>query len=120
FVINLLIEADRVELLAGEPEPIDVPRDDGSTQRIFRCPTCRVAVFSNYGRPEIRFVRGGTLGDPSGVSPDVPSYTRSQLPWIALPDSVPAFDEYYDTKSLWPAASLERLRTALAAGTDRR
>jgi hypothetical protein len=115
FVINLLIEANRVELLAGEPEPTEAPRDDGTTQRIFRCPTCQVAIFSNYGRPEIRFVRGGTLDEPSSVSPDVHIYTRSKLPWIALPDSVPAFDVYYDTKSLWPAASLERLRTALAA-----
>ena len=65
FVINLLIEADRVELLAGDPQPVDVPRDDGSTQRIFRCPTCQVAVFSQYGRPEVRFVRGGTLDEPS-------------------------------------------------------
>ena len=51
FVINLLIEADRVELLAGEPQPIDAPRDDGPAQRIFRCPTCEVAVFSEYGNP---------------------------------------------------------------------
>ena len=48
FVINLLIEADRIELLAGVPQAVDVPRDDGSTQRIFRCPTCQVAVFSQY------------------------------------------------------------------------
>ena len=26
FVINVLIEADRVGLLAGEPEPVPVPR----------------------------------------------------------------------------------------------
>src|SRR5262249_18418712 len=69
FVINLLIEADRVELLAGAPQPVDVPRDDGSTQRIFRCPICQVAVFSQYGRPEVHFVRAGTLDDPSRVSP---------------------------------------------------
>jgi hypothetical protein len=114
FVINLLIEADRVELPAGEPQPVDVPRDDGSTQRIFRCPTCQVALFSNYGRPEIRFVRGGTLDDPSGVAPDVHIYTRSKLPWITLPESVPAFEVYYDAKVLWPAASRQRLRAALA------
>jgi hypothetical protein len=112
-VINLLIEADRVELLAGEPQPVDVPRDDGSTQRIFRCPTCQVALFSNYGRPEIRFVRGGTLDDPSGVVPDVHIYTRSKVPWITLPDSVRAFEVYYDTKVLWPAASRRRLRATL-------
>jgi hypothetical protein len=115
FVINLLIEADRVELLAGDPQPVDVPRDDGSTQRIFRCPTCHVAVFSEYGRPEVRFVRGGTLEDPSAITPDVHIYTRSKLPWIALPDTAPAFEEYYDMRALWPAASLERLKAMKAA-----
>jgi hypothetical protein len=115
FVINLLIEADRVELLAGEPQPVDVPRDDGSTQRIFRCPTCQIAVFSQYRHPAVRFVRAGTLDDPSGVAPDVHIYTRSKLPWVTLPDSLPAFEEYYDTNALWPAASLERLEAIRAA-----
>jgi hypothetical protein len=113
FVINLLIEADRVELLAGAPQPVGVPRDDGSKQLIFRCPTCQVAIFSQYGRPEVRFVRGGTLDQPSGVTPDAHIFTRSKLPWIALPDSTPAFEVYYDSKVLWPAASLARLKAIM-------
>jgi len=113
FVINLLIEADRVELVAGAPQPVDVPRDDGSTQRIFRCPTCQVALYSQYGRPEVRFVRAGTLDDPSQVAPDVHIFTRSKLSWVALPDSVPAFEVYYDTKALWPRVSLERLSAVM-------
>jgi hypothetical protein len=71
FVLNLLIEADRVEMLADDPRPVDVPRDDGSSQRIFRCPDCQTAVFSLYTRPQVRFVRGGTLDDPNGIAPDV-------------------------------------------------
>jgi hypothetical protein len=110
FVINLLIEAERVEVLIGSPVAIDVPRDDGATQRIFRCPTCQVALYSQYTNPRIRFVRGGTLDDPRGVVPDVHIFTRSKVDWVILPDSVPAFETYYDTKVLWPAASLERLR----------
>ena len=117
FVINLLIEAGRVEVAAGEPQAVDVPRDDGSAQRIWRCPDCQVAVFSEYTRPEVRFVRAGTLDDPSQVSPDVHIYTRSKLPWVELPASVPAFEVYYDTKALWPAASYQRLRAALAASS---
>jgi len=109
FVINLLIETDRVELLAGEPEPADVPRDDGSSQRIWRCPTCRIALYSQYTRPDVRFVRGGTLDDPSAVAPDVHIFTRSKLPWVTLPEGVSAFEVYYDTKKEWPPASLERL-----------
>jgi hypothetical protein len=115
FVINLLIEADRVELLSGAPQPVDVPRDDGSTQRIYRCPTCQVAVYSDYGRAEVLFVRGGTLDQPSGVTPDVHIFTKSKLGWVTLPESVPAFDVYYDRKTLWPAASLERLDAVLAS-----
>jgi hypothetical protein len=116
FVINLLIEADRVERLGVEPAAVDVPRDDGGLQRIFRCPTCQVAVYSEYSRPEIRFVRAGTLDEPTSVAPDVHIFTRSKLPWVTLPDSVPAFEIYYDTKELWPAASFERLEAIFAVG----
>ena len=114
FVINLLIEADRVELLAGDPRPVDVPRDDGSVQTIFRCPACQVAVFSTYNRTEIRFVRGGTLDEPASITPDVHIFARSRLPWVEIPASQPAFEVYYDRRALWPAASQERL-AALSA-----
>jgi hypothetical protein len=116
FVINVLIEADRVQLLAGEPEPVAVPRDDGSEQTIWRCARCQIAVFSEYTSPMVRFVRAGTLDDPSAVAPDVHIFTRSKLPWVTLPDSVPAFDVYYDLEKLWPAASLERLEALIAPG----
>jgi hypothetical protein len=114
FVINLMIETDRVELLAGEPQPVEVPRDDGSAQRIFRCSACQVAVFSEYTYPELRFVRAGTLDRPSDVTPDVHIFTKSKLSWIALPDSAPAFEVYYDRDAVWPAASLERLHAIVA------
>jgi hypothetical protein len=115
FVINLLIERDRVELLAGEPEEVPVPRDDGSEQVISRCPTCRVALSSTYSRPEILFVRGGTLDDPTDVTPDVHIYTRSKVGWLELPEATPAFDGFYDPKTLWPAETRERYRAATAA-----
>ena len=114
FVINLLIEADRVELLTGDPQPVEVPRDDGSKQRIYRCPDCQVAVYSDYGRPEVLFVRAGTLDEPSSVAPDVHIFTKSKLGWVTLPASVPAVEVYYDRNELWPAASLERLDAVLA------
>jgi hypothetical protein len=117
FVINLLIETDRVELLAGDPAPVAVARSGGKKQKIWRCPTCQVAVYSQYTSARVRFVRGGTLDDPASVAPDVHIFTRSKLPWVALPDSVPAFKVYYDTKKLWPAASLERLETLMASAT---
>jgi hypothetical protein len=119
FVINLLIEADRVERLSGDPQPVDVPRDHGDTQRIFRCPACHVAVYSQYTRPTVLFVRGGTLDNPSSIEPDVHIFTKSKLPWVTLPEASQAFDEFYDIPSVWPAASLERaaaLRAKAAPG----
>ena len=113
FVINLLIEADRVEVVSGEPLRVDVPRDDGSVQRIFRCPTCQVAVFSEYSRREIRFVRAGTLDEPTDITPDVHIYTRSKVDWVRLPAGAHVVEEYYDHETLWPAESLRRLAAVL-------
>ena len=83
---------------------------------VIRCEVlrCQVAVFSEYGRPEVLFVRGGSLDDPASVAPDVHIFTRSKLPWVTLPDGVPAVDVYYDSKRLWPAESLERLAAVTA------
>src|SRR5690349_22311735 len=67
FVVNVLIETDRLEILVGDPRPVPVPRDDGTQQEVWRCPTCQVALFSRYTSPRIRFVRAGTLDDPASV-----------------------------------------------------
>jgi hypothetical protein len=114
FVLNALIETDRIALLAGDPEPVPVPTDSGRPHDIWRCTGCRTALWSNYGgRAKLRFVRVGTLDDPTALTPDVHIYTRSKLPWIRLPEGVPAFEAYYDSQSLWPPASLERRRAIL-------
>jgi hypothetical protein len=115
FVVNLLIEADRVEVLEGAPEVDDLPRDDGPPQRVFRCPACRIALFSEYSSPKVRFVRAGTLDDPRGIAPDVHIFTRSKVDWVVLPPDVPAFEVYYDVHELWPADSRRRLDAALNA-----
>jgi hypothetical protein len=109
FVLNALIEADRVELLSGELQPVRMPTDSGQPHDTHRCPACQVALWSTYGgRTALRFVRVGTLDTPSVLKPDVHIYTRSKVPWVRLPEDVPAFEAYYDSKKLWPAASLER------------
>src|SRR5438309_3877983 len=49
FALNAMIEADRVILLKGEPEVVNTPSNSGKGQRIARCPSCRIASWSNYG-----------------------------------------------------------------------
>jgi hypothetical protein len=114
FVLNALIETDRIVVTAGDPVPVAVPTDSGGPHDVYRCPTCQTALWSDYGRrPALRFVRVGTLDDPSALAPDVHIFTRSKQPWVGLPPEVPAFAVYYDTKALWPAEALARRRAAL-------
>ena len=116
FVLNALIEADRVLPLCGAAKAVRVPTDSGKPHEIFHCAECGTAVWSTYGgRPAVCFVRVGTLDDPSALAPDVHIYTRSKLPWIKLPGDVPAFAEYYDTRKLWPQESLDRRKAAFGA-----
>jgi hypothetical protein len=115
FVINALIEADRVELIAGEPETIDTPSESGRGQKISRCPVCKVAVWSVYAGagPKFRFVRVGTLEDPDACPPDIHIFTASKQPWVVLPEGVPAVPQYYRRADYWPAASLKRRKALL-------
>ncbi len=114
FVLNALIETARVTLLSGTPVPIAMATDSGRPHHIHRCPACQIAVWSEYGGiAALRFVRIGTLDDPTALPPDVHIYVRSKLPWVTLPESMPAYEAYYDSRALWPAASLERRRAAL-------
>lgn len=111
FVINALVETDRVERLSGETEAVPVPTESGRPQIIHRCQDCHVAVWSHYGGVEkLSFIRVGTLDGPQALTPDVHIYTRSKLPWVALPAGIPAFEAYYDSKTLWPPESLARRR----------
>src|ERR1700731_2424506 len=97
FALNAMIESDRVRLLEGDVEEIDTPSRSGKGQGISRCPRCKVAVWSNYGGAgdAIRFVRVGTLDEPTSLPPDIHIYTASKQPWLELPADVPAETEYY-------------------------
>ena len=115
FVLNALIETDRIELLSGEPEVTELKSGGGGPHDVYRCPACRTAVWSDYGRrPGMRFVRVGTLDDPTALSPDVHIFTRSKQPWVGLPEDVPSFQVFYKLEELWPAESLQRRRAVVA------
>jgi len=119
FALNAMIEADRVMLLAGEPELVNTPSNSGKGQKIFRCPQCRIALWSNYAGAgdAVRFVRVGTLDEPDRLPPDIHIFTSTKQPWVVLPPGTPAVTEYYDRKQYWPADSLERRDTLLARAT---
>jgi hypothetical protein len=113
FVINAIIEADRIVLASGEPTPVAVPTDSGRPHEIYRCPTCQTAMWSDYGRRPIRFVRVGTLEDPRALAPDAHIFARSKLPWVRLPVDARVFDVFYELEREWPPESLARRQAVL-------
>jgi hypothetical protein len=98
------------------------PSESGKGQKIWRCPSCAIAVWSNYagGGDAVRFVRVGTLDEPDRLPPDIHIFTASKQPWVSLPPDTPAVPEYYDVRAQWSPESLERgaiLRAKRPSGT---
>jgi hypothetical protein len=116
FALNALIEAERMAILAGEPELVQTPSNSGKGQSIARCPKCRLSLWSHYAGagPVISFVRVGTLDNPDLLPPDIHIFTQSKQPWIVIPQGTPSVSEYYDRQQYWPAASLARRAAMLA------
>jgi hypothetical protein len=116
FALNAMIEADRVIVLSGAPEIVNTPSSSGKGQKIWRCPTCRIALWSNYAGAgaAVHFVRVGTLDRPDALPPDIHIFTASKQPWVVLPEGMPAVAEYYDASDYWPTESLARRAAVLA------
>ncbi len=115
-----MIEADRVQLLAGEVEVIDTPSNSGMGQKIARCPRCHIAVWSNYGGSgdTVRFVRVGTLDEPDRLPPDIHIFTASKQSSVVLPPDTPAVNEYYKAAERWPQESLDRRAELLSKSSQ--
>lgn len=116
--VNVLIEAEKVELESGELIEQVALTPSGQGQLITRCSTCHVAVWSEYrifskmSGVTTRFVRAGTLDRPDRFPPDVHIYTETMQPHFPADRNVPQFSQFYDMSRLWRPASLKRLSQA--------
>jgi len=117
FVINIWIERQFVDAGHAVPKLFRLTAGSGKHHDVFFCDTCGTYVWSRYhiAPGDALFVRAGTLDDPTAVRPDVHIFTRSKLPWVDLPQGVPAFESIYKIEEFWSAESKERLRRDLAA-----
>jgi hypothetical protein len=117
FVLNALVETAHVAILGADPRRYDMPTESGRPHGIYRCADCGIAVWSEYsGNVNLRFVRVGTLDDPTALPPDVHIFVRSKLPWVVLPPGAKAYDVFYDPRTDIPAASFERWKATRKDG----
>ena len=117
FALNAVMEAGRVELLKGQPEAIDTPSQSGKGQKIWRCPSCRIALWSNYSTAgaAMRFVRVGTLDTPNALPPDIHIFTSTKQPWVEIPAGSKVFVDFYNAKEVWSKEALERWRAGMSS-----
>jgi hypothetical protein len=114
FVLNAIIETDRIKLVKGTPKPVTLPTDSGRPHDVYRCAKCQTALWSDYGRRLVMsFLRVGTLDDASMLPPDVHIFTRSKLPWVGLPKGARAYKVYYNMEKEWPPESWARRKAIL-------
>ena len=117
FAVNIWTESDNVVLRSGRPEKRSAPGvEAGKPSDTWFCPDCGTALWSRFGTAPAnsRFVRAGTLDDPSAYTPDVHIHTSSRQPWVVIPEGAAAFDEFYSIKEIWPEAKRKRLRALIS------
>ncbi len=120
FVLNLWIERRFVEATGASPRSFTLPAGSGHGHDVFFCDACGTTLWSRYHAPpgDTLFVRAGTLDQPDSVVPDVHIFTRSKLPWLALPEGALSFEAMYrDFAAVWPADRLTRFRRHAAEQT---
>lgn len=115
FVLNAIIENDRIEVLQGTLGVAPGPAESGRPHDVYRCDRCQTGLWSDYGRrPNYRFVRVGTLDHPALLPPDVHIFVRSKLPWVRVPEGAKAYDAFYPRmEDVWTAEALARRAVAL-------
>lgn len=122
FAINAVIERSAVEILTGMDalEEIVTPSASGKGQRIVRCRSCKIALWSHYpgGGQAIAFVRVGTLDAPDAAPPDIHIFTSTRQAWLELPAGARAFAEFYDPQTEWSEDAQQRYRAAKAVAGE--
>lgn len=115
FVLNTIIENDCIRILSGSLNVTAGPSGSGRPHDIYRCSKCQTPVWSDYGRrPNYRFVRVGTLDEPSSMKPDAHIFVRSKLDWVVIPEGQKAFDVFYELQDEWPPEMLTRRKAAIS------
>lgn len=110
-VVNAFFEADSIEVTRGTLREHVVEAGSGGPHTICRCTECGTAILSYYPRLGRlgAGLRVGTLDDPAAFRPDAVIFTASAMPWVAVPQDIPAFERTYNPADILPPERLARL-----------
>ena len=89
----LFIPADELSL-SGEYKVYSVVGTDGSYVSRGFCPECGSPIISYTAeQPEIKFIKAGSLDDPSWVEAEASYWESSAHPWDPVNPALPSFPQ---------------------------
>jgi hypothetical protein len=97
FAVVAVFPEHAVEVLQGELVEHEYCSDEsGRWLRMRFCPSCGTTIYHTAEvRPGFRSIAAGTFDDPSWSRIDRHIWVRSKLPWVTIPEGVPAFEKGY-------------------------
>jgi len=105
-------ETEAVTLTKGSV--VHHPAKTGSDldQVVMHCGHCGTCLFR---QPHITGRHGlsvmiGTMDDAWEMRPDAAIFVSERMPWVTLPEGIPAFDAYYDASELLPPERFARMQ----------
>lgn len=113
FAVNAWFKASDINLLSGTLQARVLQAGSGKDHVVSSCEECGTQLWGEYAAAPAGavFLRTGTLDNGYKLEPDVHVFTRSKLPWVVLPEGVPAFAEFYNPKKVWSAENLARMES---------
>jgi hypothetical protein len=77
-------------VIEGQPSDFVSVADSGNRMHRRFCPTCGTQLFSEAeARPQLIFVRAGTLDDPGIARPSATIWIESAPAWACIDETLP-------------------------------
>jgi len=121
-VVNAFFESERITLLSGELASHTIPSGSGGPHEMRRCSVCGTAILSHFppnGRL-LAALRAGTLDEPGAFTPDAAIFVSERMPWVTLPERIPAFERDYRHREVLPPERFERLKALAKRSAEAR
>jgi hypothetical protein len=94
FGVSVPVDASGFDIVNGTPKGFTKDGDSGRPVTRFFCPDCGSPLFTLPPlHPEVRFIKAGSLDDPTMVKPGRQSWLRSRVDWAVIDPELPGYDK---------------------------
>lgn len=94
FSVNLIVRADAMRIEGELASWLDPDTESGAAIDRQFCGKCGSPIRSvPTAAPKMIALKAGCLDEPQGFTPMMHIWTRSALPWAAIPEGLPRFEK---------------------------